>query len=297
MLKAENVRKTFGSVQALDGLEMHVPRGAVYGLVGPNGAGKTTFLRIAVGAARQDEGTVLIDGEPVWDNAAVKDRLYFIPDEPWFYPQATLRQMADFCRHTYSRFDRGIYDRLGEAFDFDDRRPLRSLSRGMKKQAAFRLALSCRPELLILDEPVDGLDPVMRRQVWSLVMGEAAGEGVTVLVSSHNLRELEDVCSHVGIISRGRMLLQRKLEELQDNMVKLQLVLPEGAPLPAPFAPLHVEHSGRLMTLILRTSAAEAEAAAREAGALYAEAVPLSLEEIFVYELGGDEYAVKEILL
>ncbi len=297
MLKAENVRKTFGSVQALDGLEMHVPRGAVYGLVGPNGAGKTTFLRIAVGAGRQDEGTVLIDGEPVWDNAAVKDRLYFIPDEPWFYPQATLRQMADFCRHTYSRFDRGIYDRLGEAFDFDDRRPLRSLSRGMKKQAAFRLALSCRPELLILDEPVDGLDPVMRRQVWSLILEDVAESETTVLVSSHNLRELEDVIDHVGMIDHGRCLREGGTAELQANLVKAVVALPEGAVLPEGLDILHHSVTGRLHTLIIRGGTELARARLASVSPLFMDTVPLTLEEIFIYEMGGADYAVKELLL
>ncbi len=301
MLKVSNAVKVFGDVRALDGLDMDVPRGAVYGLVGPNGAGKTTVLRCVVGAYKPDAGAVELAGQPVWDNVEAKDKFFFIPDEPYFYPQTNLRQMADFYSRIYPRFDKDRYKRLGEAFAFDDKRPLRSLSRGMRKQAAFRLALSARPELLILDEPVDGLDPVMRRQVWSLVMGDMAEEDMTVLVSSHNLRELEDVCSHVGIIHKGKMVLQRPLEELQENVVKLQLVRPDTAeeeePLPANIEVLHREHSGRLNTLIVRCDPRVAEAAAMARGAVYAEAVPLTLEEIFVYEMGGSDYAVKDILL
>lgn len=297
MLEAKNVRKRFGTVTALDGLELQVPRGSVYGLVGPNGAGKTSFLRCAIGACRVDKGEILLEGKSVWDSPDVKEKLFFIPDEPWFYPDATLKQMAEFYRGIYPSFNMGVYQRLGEAFPFDDRRPLRTLSRGMKKQAAFRLALASRPEMLLLDEPVDGLDPVIRRQVWSLIMQEMADGAMTVLISSHNLRELEDVCSHVGIISHGKMVLQRALEELQENVVKLQTVLPEEKTLPDWLKVLHTDHSGRLMTAIVRASREAAEKAAAEAGALYAEAVPLTLEEIFVYEMGGEEYAVKEILL
>ncbi len=297
MLKVTQAVKTFGEVRALDGLDMTVPRGAVYGLVGPNGAGKTTALRCIVGAWQPDSGEIEMAAMPVWDNVEVKNKFFFIPDEPYFYPQASLRQMSDFYSRIYPNYDMDRYKKLGEAFDFDDRRPLRSLSRGMRKQAAFRLALSARPELLILDEPVDGLDPVMRRQVWSLIMGDMTEGDMTVLVSSHNLRELEDVCSHVGIIHKGKMVLQRRLEELQDNVVKLQVVLPEGAALPENIEVLHAQHSGRLSTLIVRCEAQLAEAAAIAGGAVYAEAVPLTLEEIFVYEMGGSEYAVKDILL
>lgn len=301
MLKVSNAVKAFADVRALDGLDMSVPRGAVYGLVGPNGAGKTTVLRCAVGAYKPDEGSIELAGEPVWDNVSTQNRFFFIPDEPYFYPQSSLKQMADFYSRIYPRFDKDRYNKLGEAFSFDDKRPLRSLSRGMRKQAAFRLALAARPELLILDEPVDGLDPVMRRQVWSLVMGDMAENDMTVLVSSHNLRELEDVCSHVGIIHKGKMVLQRPLEELQENVVKLQLVRPDTAgeesPLPENIEVLHREHSGRLNTLIVRCDPRVAEAAAIARGAVYAEAVPLTLEEIFVYEMGGSDYAVKDILL
>ena len=297
MLESKGVVKTFDSSTALNGINMCVPQGAVYGLVGPNGAGKTTLLRCAVGAYKPDSGEILVDGEPVWENIGVKSNMFFIPDEPYFYPQATLKQMSDFYSRIYPQFDKALYERLQKAFDFDDRKPLRSMSRGMKKQAAFRLALSARPKFLILDEPVDGLDPVMRRQVWSLIMGAMAESDLTVLISSHNLRELEDVCSHVGIISQGKMILERKLEELQDNIVKLQAVLPEGAALPEKMKVLHEQSSGKLRTFILRAASEEAERAATEAGAVYAEAVPLTLEEIFVYELGGENYAVKGILL
>ena len=174
---------------------------------------------------------------------------------------------------------------------------MRRLSRGMQKQAAFWLAVSLRPEVLILDEPVDGLDPVMRRQVWGIIMQDVAENGVTVLISSHNLRELEDVCDRVGIIDRGRMLLERVLSELQENMTKLQLVLPEGACLPGDLDVLHTAGQGRLRTLIIRGRASEVLARVEALGPVFVDAVPLNLEEIFIYELGGEGHEVRDIIL
>lgn len=180
----------------------------------------------------------------------------------------------------------------------DEKQPIRRLSKGMQKQSAFWLALCCMPDILVLDEPVDGLDPVMRRQVWSLLMGDVAQRGTTVLVSSHNLRELEDVCDHVGIMDRGRVLLERSLAQLQDNMVKLQVVFPEGiTEVPADLPVLHASRVGRVHTLIMRMGAEEATARVAAYHPLLADALPLTLEEIFIYELGGVDYAVKDIVL
>ena len=171
------------------------------------------------------------------------------------------------------------------------------MSKGMQKQAAFWLALCMRPELLVLDEPVDGLDPVMRRQVWSLVLADVAEYGTTVLVSSHNLRELEDVCDHVGIMDHGRLLLERSLSELQGGTVKVLVALPEGSALPEGLPILHESRTGRMRTLIVRADADTAAAMFAECQPMYLDVVPLNLEEVFIYELGGADYAVKDILL
>ena len=194
-------------------------------------------------------------------------------------------------------FSKRSSEKLGPAFELDEKRPLRKLSKGQQKQAAFRLALAQRPELVILDEPVDGLDPVMRRQVWSLLLSDVAERGTTVLVSSHNLRELEDVCDHVGILDKGRMLVERSLSELQENLVKIQLALPDGAELPEGLEILHESRTGRLRQLILRGRAEELTEKLRAAGPLFMDLLPLNLEEIFIYELGGAEHEVKRILL
>lgn len=298
MLEANNVVKTFDGFRALDGANMTVPRGAVYGLVGPNGAGKSTIIRHFTGVYRPDSGQVTLDGQPVYENPAAKSRMAVIPDDWYYFPQANIRDMARLYAGTHPFFSWDRYHKLREAFPLPEKQLLRRMSKGMQKQAAFWLVMSCMPEVLVLDEPVDGLDPVMRRQVWSLVLADVAQRGTTVLVSSHNLRELEDVCDHVGIMDHGRVLLERSLAQLQDNMVKLQVVFPDGmTEVPSDLPVLHASQIGRIHTFIMRMSAQEAEDRLAAYSPLLVDAVPLTLEEIFIYELGGADYAVKDIVL
>ena len=297
MIEVKNVVKRFDGFTALDSASLSVPTGSVYGLVGPNGAGKSTVIRHLTGIYRQDEGTVTIGGEDVWENAGLKGRIAAIPDDWYYFLQSNVRDMMRFYKGFYPRFSVERYEKLKEVFSIDEKRVIRRLSKGMQKQVAFWLALSCMPDYLILDEPVDGLDPVMRRQVWSLVMGDVAERGTTVLVSSHNLRELEDVCDHVGIMDKGKVLLERSLAQLQDNMVKMQVVFRDGQEVPADLPVLHVSRVGRIHTLIMRMNAQEAAARLAVYDPMLVDAVPLTLEEIFIYELGGADYAVKDIVL
>lgn len=297
MIELKEVVKSFDGFRALDGLSLHVPRGSVYGLVGPNGAGKTTAIKHIAGILRADSGEVLVDGEGVFENAAAKARLAYIQDDVFYFPQACVQDMMRFYRGIYRSFDSARFERLGRVFDIDPRRPIRRLSRGMQKQAAFWLAVSLRPQVLILDEPVDGLDPVMRRQVWAIIMQDVAENGLTVLISSHNLRELEDVCDRVGMISRGKLLLERGLSDLQDSICKIQIALPQGVVLPPDLDVLHCSGPGRLKTLIVRGSGEETEGRLAALEPVFMDSVPLTLEEIFIYELGGDDYAVKDFAL
>lgn len=299
MLEAKNVVKTFDGFRALDGLTMTVPKGAVYGLVGPNGAGKSTIIRHLAGIYRQDSGEVLLDGQPVYENPAVKRRMTVIGDDWYYFPQANIREMARFFAGLYPAFSWERYEKLKQVFPLDEKMMLRRMSKGMQKQAAFWLAVCCMPEYLILDEPVDGLDPVMRRQVWSLLLGDVSERGTTVLVSSHNLRELEDVCDHVGILNRGQVLLERSLSDLQDNTVKLQVAYAGVTEpmLPSELNILHRSHVGRVYTYIVRGSRAEILRRMEITEPILLESIPLTLEEIFIYELGGVDYAAKDILL
>ena len=299
MLEAKNVVKTFDGFRALDSLNMTVPKGAVYGLVGPNGAGKSTIIRHLAGIYRQDSGEVLLDGQPVYENPAVKQRMTVIGDDWYYFPQANICEMARLFAGLYPAFSWERYEKLKQVFPLDEKMMLRRMSKGMQKQAAFWLAVCCMPEYLILDEPVDGLDPVMRRQVWSLLLGDVSERGTTVLVSSHNLRELEDVCDHVGILNRGQVLLERSLSDLQDNTVKLQVAYAGVTEpmLPSELNILHRSHVGRVYTYIVRGSRAEILRRMEITEPILLESIPLTLEEIFIYELGGVDYAAKDILL
>ena len=277
-IELKNVTKIYEGFKALDALNLTVPSGSVYGLIGPNGAGKTTAIRHMMGVLRQDGGSVLLDGEPVFENPAVKARMLCIPDEPYFTSTSTTRDLMKFTRALYPRFDTERYEKLREIFALDDTRPIRRLSRGMQKQSAFWIALAARPEVLVLDEPVDGLDPVMRRQVWSLVM--------------------EDVCDHVGIMQRGRCLLEKSVSELQETTTKVLLALPDGAALPEEGLDiLHRSSTGKLQTLILRGREEDNLAWLEKLHPLFMDSVPLTLEEIFIYELGGVDDAVRKNVL
>ena len=293
MLEMKNVTKTFGDFKALDDLCLTVPRGAVYGLVGPNGAGKSTAIRHMTGVYRPDSGEVTLEGQKIYENPAQKMRIGSIPDDIFYYPAATLEEMRKFYAGIYQNFDHDLFDRLYEVFDLPKKSPIRRFSKGMQKQAAFHLTICTRPDVMILDEPVDGLDPVMRRQVWNLILSDVAARETTVLISSHNLRELEDICDHVGIMDHGKMLLERSLADMQGATHKLQIVgdTPEGLEI------LHESASGRLKTLVVRGSYDEITARVSAARPVYFDVLPLSLEEIFIYELGGVNYEVKNIVL
>ena len=297
MIEVCDVTKCFGEFKALDELNMTVPTGTVYGLVGPNGAGKSTIIRHITGTYRQDSGTITVDGAPVYENPAVKGRIAYISDDVFYFNTASIRDMAKFYAGVYPNFSWERFNALQDAFALDQKRPIRRFSKGMQKQAAFWLCMAMQPEILVLDEPVDGLDPVMRRQVWSIIMADIAERGTTVLVSSHNLRELEDVCDHVGIMDHGKILLERSLSEMQENICKVLVALPDGGTLPAGLNIVHQSSTGRLLTLILRGNQDEIAGALYTAQPLFMDMVPLTLEEIFIYELGGVDYAVKDIIL
>ena len=293
MLELKNVSKSFGKFKALDNLTMTIPQGSVYGLVGPNGAGKTTAIRHITGVYRPDAGEITMEGLPIFENPQVKQAIGYIPDEIFYFASSSLEDMAKFYRGLYPRFDMPLFQRLSEVFQLPMGSPIRRFSKGMQKQAAFQLTLSIRPDVLVLDEPVDGLDPVMRRQVMSLILAEVAERNTTVLISSHNLRELEDVCDHVGIMNHGKMLLERSLADMQGNTVKLQMVgdVPEGLEI------LHQSSTGRLQTLVVRGNAREVEAQVEASEPMFYDILPLSLEEIFIYELGGVNHEINSIIL
>lgn len=299
MIEVKKLVKTFDGFTALDSATLTVPKGAVYGLVGPNGAGKSTLLRHITGVYKQDSGQVLVNGVPVFENRHVKERIVSIPDDWFYYNQSTIREMAKLYAGMYPRFDGGRFEKLRELFHLPEKKPIRRMSKGMQRQAAFWITMSCLPEYLVLDEPVDGLDPVMRRQVWQVLLDDVSARGTTVLLSSHNLRELEDVCDHVGIMDKGKVLLERTLSDLQDNTVKIQVAYKtaEEPTLPAELQVLHHSRVGRVHTYIMRGNSEEICRRMQITDPVLLEAIPLTLEEIFIYELGGADDAAHKILL
>lgn len=298
MIYVTDLVKEFDGFRALDNLRMHVPKGSIYGVVGPNGAGKSTIIRHITGIYRQDAGSILIDGENVYENVKLKNRIAYIPDDIFYFLQADTIDMMKYYKGLYSNFDEDMFHRLKCCFpSIDVKRNVRNLSKGMQKQVAFWISICCRPDILILDEPVDGLDPVMRRQIWSLIMADVAEHGTTVLISSHNLRELEDVCDHVGIMDKGKILIEQSLSDLQGNVTKAQVAFEGDMPeIPEGIKVLHKISTGRVHTLILKCTQEEAKRVFAPMKPLIFDILPLTLEEIFIYELGGVDYVVKDFI-
>ncbi len=298
MIKVNNLSKNFDTFPVLSHMQMEVPKGAVYGLVGPNGAGKSTLIKHLVGSYIPDEGEILIDGENIWENVNIKERVAYIPDDIFYFAQANAKEMMKFYNGLYPNFDEHYFYQICKCFpSVNLKRPLRTLSKGMLKQVAFALALATRPDVLILDEPVDGLDPVMRRQIWSLVMGEVAEREMTVLVSSHNLRELEDVCDHVGIMHQGKLLFEKSLDDLQGSIAKIQIAFEGDMPtLPEHLHVLHKITNGKVSTLILKGECEDIRTELEKLHPILLDVLPLTLEEVFIYEMGGEHYEVKNII-
>ena len=299
MIQVKNLSKSFDGFKALDGLNINVEKGSVYGLVGPNGAGKTTVIKHIDGVYKQDGGEVLINGEAVYENTEIKQKMAVISDDLFFYPTYTIADTAKFYAGIYKNWNRARFESLKKIFKIDTKRRARRLSKGMQKQVAFWLALCTMPEVMILDEPVDGLDPVMRRNVWKLMLQDVAERGTTVLVSSHNLRELEDVCDHVGIMHKGKLVLEKSLDDVKGNVHKVQVAFEDGLPniLKDSLDILHTEQFGSVSLLIVRGNAEDIIKNIKYAKPLICDVLPLTLEEVFIYELGGMGYEFENIIL
>ena len=299
MIKVKDVTKKFGSFTALDGLSLNVEPGSVYGLVGPNGAGKTTIMKALAGVQRVDSGEILINGETPYENPKIKNESLYISDDPYFFNSYTIKDMANLYASVYSGWDWARFEKLREVFGIDIKRRPVKLSKGMKKQVAFWLTLSAKPKVLILDEPLDGLDPVMRRSVWSLIMQDVSERGMTVLISSHNLRELEDVCDHVGIMSAGKIHLEKSLDDVKGNIHKLQIAFKDGMPeqLRDALDILHSETFGSVEILIVRGDQEDILRMASAYSPIICEILPLTLEEVFIYEMDTSGYNVKDIII
>ncbi|MBR2452934.1 MAG: ABC transporter ATP-binding protein [Clostridia bacterium] len=299
MIKVNGVTKYFDEFRVLDDFSLNVRRGTIYGLIGPNGAGKTTIINHINGVLLPNSGTITINDEKVFENEKVKQRVLSISDDWFYYSTFTIREMAKFYKAVYPAFNVHRYESIKKIFNIDERRQIRKLSKGMKKQVAFWLSLSAMPDVLILDEPLDGLDPVMRKQVLNLVIADVADREMTVLVSSHNLRELEDICDWVGIIHKGKMILEKPLDDLKGAVHKYQLVLAEeqGTLLESMENVLHISKTGSVYNVIVRGDSTETDRQMKALMPVLCERISLTLEEVFIYELGGLGYDFKNIII
>lgn len=298
MLKAVNLTKKFDDLVAVDHINAEIKSGSVFGLIGTNGAGKSTFLRLAAGILKADEGHVTIDGEEVFENIKAKKKFFYIPDDAHFFSNASPLDMMEYYSVVYERFDKARFHKLMGNFGLDEKRKIHTFSKGMKKQVSVILGICSNTDYLFCDETFDGLDPVMRQAVKSIFAAEIEDRNMTPVIASHNLRELEDICDHVGIMHHGKIMLERSLCDLQSNISKIQVAFQEGMPnLPDQFEILHMSNIGRVYTLIVKGDPQLARERLSSMHPILIDVLPLTLEEIFIYEMGGADYEIKDILL
>jgi len=299
MIEMKNVSKKFGRLPAVENVNLTIEKGSIYGLIGSNGAGKTTLIKLLAGIYRQDQGQIMVEDVPVYENISLKEKLFFIPDHPYFFSQYTASQMARFYKSCYPGWSEERFEKLSELFEVDLKKKIHSFSKGWQRQIAFILALSANPDILILDEPLDGLDPVVRKKVKNLLIHDVAERGMTILISSHNLREIEDICDHIGIIHKGTILIEKELDELKEGIHKVQVAYRDGIPkhLVKHLKPLHTEKRGSVLLLIVRGEEDAIAKQIRETHPVIFDLLPLTLEEIFIYEMGEIGYAIKDVIV
>ena len=299
MIELKNVDKKFRDIQAADHITASVREGMIFGLVGSNGAGKSTLLRMICGVIKPDSGEVLADGAPVYENPDVKSQICFLSDSPYYFANADIEEMRDYYMTLYPSFDRKLFDSLVKKFGLEPKRKISSFSKGMKKQVSILLGLCAKTKYLLCDETFDGLDPVVRQAVKSLFASEIMNRDFTPVISSHNLRELEDICDSVGLLHRGKLLLTQELDQIKANICKLQCVIPDPHREQEMISALHIirmERTGSLLTMTVRGPREKALALAQDSGAVFAETVPLTLEEIFISETEVAGYDIKDFL-
>ena len=299
MIETRNLTKRFGDITAVDHVSADIREGSVFGLIGTNGAGKSTFLRLLSGVLKPDEGSVTIDGQEVFEHTEVKSRFFYISDDQYFFSNATPEEMMIFYRTVYPRFDTHRFIHLMESFELNRRRKINTFSKGMRKQVSVICGVCAGTDYLFCDETFDGLDPVMRQAVKSIFIGDMEERNLTPIIASHNLRELEDICDHVGLLHKGGILLSRDLDDMKLNIHKLQCVLRPGMTAEdlTGLTIMKKEERGSLLTLTVRGKREEVEAALAASQPIFAELIPLSLEEIFISETEVVGYDIKKLVL
>lgn len=298
MIEVSGIEKAFGNNNIIRDVSFSVKAGSIYGLLGSNGAGKTTIMRMIAGILRQDTGGISVLNEQV--DVSIKQRMVFIPDILYFLPQYTMRQLANYYASFYENWDEERYKNLTNLFHIDEKKKVSHFSKGLQRQVIFILSLSVKPDVLILDEPFDGLDAVVRKKVRSLIIQDVAEREMSVLLSSHNLREVEEICDHVGILHQGEILLERDLDELKEDVHKVQVAFKDSGERLLAASDLEIlykEKRGSVLLLIVKGDERKVMNEIEKFGPVLMDRLPLTLEEIFIYEMEGVGYAIENILV
>ncbi|MYL64274.1 ATP-binding cassette domain-containing protein [Bacillus hwajinpoensis] len=298
MIEVNGIEKSFGNNNIIRDVSFSVKAGSIYGLLGSNGAGKTTIMRMIAGILRQDKGGIYVLNEQV--DVSIKQRMVFIPDILYFLPQYTMRQLANYYASFYENWDEERYKNLTNLFHIDENKKVSHFSKGLQRQVIFILSLSVKPDVLILDEPFDGLDAVVRKKVRSLIIQDVAEREMSVLLSSHNLREVEEICDHVGILHQGEILLERDLDELKEDVHKVQVAFKDSGERLIAASDLEIlykEKRGSVLLLIVKGDERKVMNDIEKFGPVLMDRLPLTLEEIFIYEMEGVGYAIENIIL
>lgn len=298
MIELKNVSKIFGGVKAVDNICLTIRNNTVMGLLGTNGAGKSTLLRMMAGVLKPDDGEILIDDMPVWNNPEAKGKFFYISDDQYYFPNSTPKEFGSFYKTYYPAFDEERFLQLLDKIDLPADRKIRTFSKGMKKQLSILIGICAGTDYLFCDETFDGLDPVMRQAIKSLFIQEMERRSFTPVIASHNLRELEDISDHIGLLHKGGVLLSQDLEDLRCNLTKIQCVLPEelDEKIQNALLVLKMQRHGKLLTMTVRGETDKVVSWLNTLNPIYCEAVPLTLEEIFISETEVAGYDIKSLI-
>lgn len=292
MINLKNINKHFDNKHVLEHVNWDIPKASIYGLVGPNGAGKSTLLRIIAGVLKADEGSVLVNGVDVYDNPSVKKHILFVSDDPFFLPQSTIKEMRQFYELFYPSFNDSMYHSLLKKFGLSDTDKINDFSKGMKRQASIILALSCSPDILLLDEAFDGLDPVMRLNLKRIIANELLNREMTVIISSHNLRELEDICDRIALLNNHTIAIQDEIESIRNQYHKIQLAYtnPIDDKILHDLNPMYFDKRGNVYMIVLKGELDDKMKQIKETQPVLCEEIPITMEEVFVYEMEANGY-------
>jgi len=292
MINLKNINKHFDDKQVLEHINWDVPKASIYGLVGPNGAGKSTLLRIISGVLKTDEGTVLVNGVDVYDNPSIKKHILFVSDDPFFLPQSSIKEMRQFYELFYPSFNDSMYYSLLKKFGLSETDKINDFSKGMKRQASIILALSCSPDILLLDEAFDGLDPVMRLNLKRIIANELLNRDMTVIISSHNLRELEDICDRIALLNNHTITIQDEIESIRNQYHKIQLAYtnPIDDKVLHDLDPMYFDKRGNVYMLVLKGELDDKMKRIKDTQPVLCEEIPITMEEVFVYEMEANGY-------